>query len=112
MNQPETIPHYPSVSDDIVCDNGAKNPIHPEMYKRLDGFNLGSTNAWTKGQPFDYFKRMREQSPVMWTEGRKPTSGFWSVSRYEDVKHVELNPGLFSSQRGSMQLNGQPWLAL
>ena len=47
---------------------------------------------------------MREESPVMWTRGRKPTSGFWSVSRYEDVRHVELNPDIFSSQRGSMHM--------
>ena len=40
----------------------------------------------------------------MWTPGRKPTSGFWSVSRYDDVKQVELNPDIFSSQRGSMHM--------
>ena len=104
MNQPQNIDHYASVSDDIFVDTGATDPLYPEIYQRLKGFNLGSTNAWTRGQPFDYYRRMREESPVMWTEGRKPTSGFWSVSRYDDVKHVELNPKIFSSQRGSMHM--------
>ncbi|MBT5067326.1 MAG: cytochrome P450, partial [Halieaceae bacterium] len=104
MNQPQNIDHYASVSDDIFVDTGARDPSFPEIYKRLRGFDLGSTNAWTRGQPFDYYKRMREESPVMWTPGRKPTSGFWSVSRYEDIKRVELDPKTFSSQRGSMHM--------
>ena len=81
MNQRQDPEHYQSVSDDILVDTGAINPMHREIYQRLKGFDLGSTNAWTRGQPFDYYKRMREESPVMWTPGRKPTSGFWSVSR-------------------------------
>ena len=59
MNQPQNIDHYASVSDDIFVDTGAKDPHFPEIYKRLRGFDLGSTNAWTRGQPFDYYKRMR-----------------------------------------------------
>ena len=104
MNQPQNIEHYASVSDDIFIDTGATDPVYPEIYQRLSGFDLGSTNAWTRGQPFDFYRRMREESPVMWSRARKPASGFWSVSRYEDVKHVELNPNVFSSQRGSMNM--------
>ena len=104
MNQPQNIEHYASVSDDIFIDTGATDPVYPEIYQRLSGFDLGSTNAWTRGQPFDFYRRMREESPVMWSRARKPASGFWSVSRYEDVKYVELNPNVFSSQRGSMNM--------
>ncbi len=104
MNQPQNIEHYASVSDDIFIDTGATDPVYQEVYQRLKGFDLGSTNAWTRGQPFDFYRRMREESPVMWSRARKPASGFWSVSRYEDVKHVELNPSVFSSQRGSMNM--------
>jgi len=85
MNQPQNIEHYASVSDDIFIDTGATDPVYPEIYQRLSGFDLGSTNAWTRGQPFDFYRRMREESPVMWSRARKPASGFWSVSRYEDV---------------------------
>ena len=105
MNSPEPINLYPSVSEDILFDSGAQDPVFEEIYPRLKGFQLGSTNSWTKGQPFDYYKRMREEGPVMWSTTRKPQSGFWSVSRYDDIKHVELHPEIFSSQRGSMHMS-------
>lgn len=100
--------HYPPVSDDILYDNGALDPIHPEIYPRLSEFKLGSTNSWTQGHPYDFYKRMREEAPVMWSPGLNKTSGFWSVSRYDDVKYVEQNPQIFSSQRGSMNMAVMP----
>lgn len=100
--------HYPPVSDDILYDNGALDPIHPEIYPRLSEFRLGSTNSWTQGHPYDFYKRMREEAPVMWSPGLNKTSGFWSVSRYDDVKYVEQNPQIFSSQRGSMNMAVMP----
>ena len=30
----------------------------------FDGFNFGDPAAWTKGHPFDVYKKMREQAPV------------------------------------------------
>lgn len=100
--------HYPPVSDDILYDNGALDPIHPEIYPRLTEFRLGSTNSWTQGHPYDFYKRMREEAPIMWSPGLNKTSGFWSVSRYDDVKYVEQNPQIFSSQRGSMNMAVMP----
>lgn len=48
---------------------------------------------------------MREQAPVVWQASSiSHFSGFWALSRYEDIKHVELNPSIFSSQRGSIHL--------
>jgi cytochrome P450 len=104
MNQQTAANHYPPVSDDILVDTGAIDPVFKEIYPRLEGFQLGSTNSWTGGHPFAFYLRMREESPVMWSPGLQKTSGFWSVSRYDDVKHVEQNPQLFSSQRGSMNM--------
>lgn len=97
--------HYPSVSDAILTDNGAQDPIYPEIYPRLTDFKLGLTHSWTRGQPFGFYRRMREEAPVMWSTMKKPSSGFWSVTRYDDVKQVELNPAIFSSQRGSMNMS-------
>ena len=53
MNSPEPINLYPSVSEDILFDSGAQDPVFEEIYPRLKGFQLGSTNSWTKGQPFN-----------------------------------------------------------
>jgi cytochrome P450 len=100
--------HYPAVSDDILYDTGAVDPAYDEIYPRLPEFKLWSTNAWTQGHPYDFYKRMREEAPVMWSPGLNKTSGFWSISRYDDVKYVEQNPQIFSSQRGSMNMAVMP----
>lgn len=105
MNSVQPVNHHPSVSDDILYDSGARDPVFAETYPRLKGFQLGSTNSWTRGQPWDFYRRMREEAPVMWSTMKKPSSGFWSVSRYDDIKQVELNPQIFSSQRGSMNMS-------
>ena len=47
---------------------------------------------------------MREQAPVMWSGSYRGTSGYWSLTRYEDIKQVELAHSVFSSQRGSINM--------
>ena len=54
MNSAEPITHHPAVSDDILLDTGARDPIFDEIYPRLSGFKLGVTNSWTRGQPFAF----------------------------------------------------------
>ena len=54
--------HYPPVSDDILYDTGAVDPVYKEVYPRLSGFTLGSTNSWTSGHPFDFYKRLAQNS--------------------------------------------------
>ena len=94
-----------NVSDHIVVDTGQRDPTYPAVYPSLSGFQLDNPASWTRGQPFQLFKEMREQAPVMWSPSRrKGMSGFWSITRYADIKHVELSPEVFSSQRGSMHL--------
>ena len=40
---------------------------------------------------------MRRSDPVHWTQAW-PDRGFWSVTRYRDIREVLLKPNLFSSQ--------------
>ncbi|MFT7245651.1 MAG: cytochrome P450 [Candidatus Azotimanducaceae bacterium] len=92
------------ISDDILIDSGQELPIHEATYPTFEGFKFGNPAAWTKGQPFDLFKKMREEAPVMWSPGEKGASGIWSVTRYDDIKKVELAHSVFSSQRGSINM--------
>jgi cytochrome P450 len=92
------------ISDDILIDTGQELPIHEATYPMFDGFKFGDPAAWTKGQPFELYKKMREQAPVMWSPGEKGASGIWSVTRYDDIKKVELAHSVFSSQRGSINM--------
>ena len=92
------------ISEDILIDSGQQFPIHEATYPTFEGFKFGDPGAWTKGQPFDLFKKMREEAPVMWSPGQKAASGIWSVTRYDDIKKVELAHSVFSSQRGSINM--------
>lgn len=93
------------VSDNILVDTGAKTPVYPAAYPMLEtDFELWNPNSWTRGHPYELYRAMREQAPVMWSKMGRTASGFWSVSRYDDIKAVELQPEIFSSQRGGINL--------
>jgi hypothetical protein len=96
------------ISDEILVDSGQTNPTYQGVYPMLGGFDLANPGSWTSGHPNAFYKRMREEAPVLWSPGQKKFSGFWSVSRYEDIKTVELAPEVFSSQRGSINLAVMP----
>ena len=92
------------VSDEILIDSGQQTPVHGSVYPVLPGFEFWNPAAWTKGHPFELYAQMRTQAPVMWAPGNKALSGFWSISRYEDIREVELATEIYSSQRGSINL--------
>ena len=92
------------VSDAILEDQPQLEPHHAAVYPQLDEFALWDPSAWTQGHPHAFFKRMREEAPVMWQQGDKKRAGFWSVTRYEDIKTAELASDVFSSERGSINM--------
>ena len=96
------------ISDNVLIDNGQHSPTHEAAYPMLTGFELGNPASWTSGHPFEMYRRMREEAPVHWSPGTKTLSGFWSVTRYDDLKQVELTPQIFSSQRGSVNISVPP----
>jgi len=96
------------ISDEILIDSGQINPTHDAAYPMLKGFEFANPNSWTSGHPFEMYRKMREQAPVHWSPGDKRFSGFWSVTRYEDIKAVELAPTVFSSERGSINIGVGP----
>lgn len=96
------------VSDHIFTDTGNSDPSNPAVYPMLEtDFQLWDPNSWKRGHPHDLYKKMREQAPVMWSQMRK-ADRFWSVSRYDDIKSVELAPTVFSSQRGGINMAVPP----
>ena len=92
------------VSDEILIDTGQQSPINAAIYPTFNEFAFWDPSAWAKGHPFNLYKKMREQAPVMWSAAPKEFSGFWSVTRYQDIKEVELAHRVFSSQRGSINM--------
>lgn len=65
--------------------------------------------TYTAGVPHDAFAVLRRECPVYRQEERAilgwPAGpGYWAVTRYHDVVHVNRNPDLFSSQLGATQI--------
>ncbi|MEO0607892.1 MAG: cytochrome P450 [Pseudomonadota bacterium] len=97
------------VSDDILVDSGAEGPTFPAVYPQLErDFEFWNPNSWTRGHPYELYAQMRANAPVMWSKMGRGGTGYWSVSRYDDIKAVELAPELFSSQRGGINMAVPP----
>lgn len=68
--------------------------------------DLSDLRLWQGGPPHDLFTRLREQAPVHWSEMRtyEREPGFWSLTRYEDVRAASLDWETYSSALGGMML--------
>ncbi len=67
--------------------------------------DLSSPDTFVPGVPHEAFRRLRREAPVYWQESCEPEQrGFWSITRYEDLKAISKNPALFSSARGGVNL--------
>ena len=92
------------VSDEILIDTDQPISTNQPFYPVFDSFDFWNPSSWTDGHPFELYREMREHAPVMWSRPPKGMSGFWSVTRYNDIKEVELAHRIFSSQRGSINM--------
>ena len=57
--------------------------------------------------PHELFARMRAETPVLWVD-EPGGSGFWSLTRYADVVHVNRDNLTYSSYRGGALLPDHP----
>lgn len=91
------------VSDTALQDVADAKPAYAPVYETPAGFDLADNNAFTRGQPFDYYRTLRETAPVAW-HPIPDAAGFWSITRYDDIKRIELDPETFSSQLGGINM--------
>jgi cytochrome P450 len=48
------------------------------------------------GDPYPAYRQLRATSPVCWND----VTNFWALLKYEDIRFVSGNPGLFCSAKG------------
>lgn len=48
------------------------------------------------GDPYPAYRELRANSPVAWNDVTK----FWALAKYEDIRFVSGNPGMFTSTKG------------
>ncbi|GEM_PF-6530858 len=65
--------------------------------------DLLSAASFSNGQPHDQFRWLRRNAPV-YRHPEPHGPGFWAITRYNDVRAVGRDPGLFSSCMGGVQI--------
>lgn len=95
-----------SVSETYQVDVIKSEPSHPPIYSLKPPVDLTDQTVFANlgGYAFEAFKQMREEAPICWVPEEFGT-GFWALTDYELVKKVELNPTLYSSQKGGILMN-------
>jgi cytochrome P450 len=61
--------------------------------------DLTDPDVHTAGVPHATFQRMRDEDPIAWCEERDG-SGFWSVTRYQDIVELNRDFRTFTSEQG------------
>ena len=64
----------------------------------LSHIDLTNPDNFLERTPHGWFSELRKQDPVQWPAGSTGTA-FWSLTKWEDLRHVSRNPAIFSSQR-------------
>ncbi len=73
---------------------------HPWQAPDDDGHaDLTSHDAWTSGAPYATLERLRNEDPVAWID-EEDGSGFWALTRYEDVIGANREWETFTSSQG------------
>ena len=88
------------ILSDEVLNHEINNPAYKEKYNFNPTDQLNDLDLFTKGQPFSFYKDLRENAPVFYHEPMPtdPEPGYWVLTKYEDIKYVSMNPKIFSSQ--------------
>ena len=65
----------------------------------LDDVDLTDLDAFARNEGWAMFDTLRREDPVHWTDEGDFGSGFWAVTRHEDVCAVDKDPETFTSTR-------------
>jgi cytochrome P450 len=70
----------------------------------LDGIDLVNPDHYVEGVPVEWFRRLREEAPVVWHPEPAPNAGFWAVTRYDDLTAIHMDWATYSSEVGAVSL--------
>src|SRR6201995_2892142 len=62
----------------------------------LKDFHPGAPRLFQDDTLWPYFERLRKEEPVHYCTNA-PIEPYWSVTKYNDIMHVDTNHGIFSS---------------
>jgi hypothetical protein len=59
-------------------------------------FHPGNPELFRSDTQWPYFERLRNEEPVHFCS-TSPVGNYWSVTKYNDIMHVDTNAAIFSS---------------
>ena len=62
----------------------------------LKDFHPGAPRLFQNDTLWPWFERLRKEEPVHYCTNA-PIEPYWSVTKYNDIMHVDTNHGIFSS---------------
>jgi cytochrome P450 len=62
----------------------------------LKDFHPGAPKLFSTDTLWPYFERLRKEEPVHYCTNA-PIEPYWSITKYNDIMHVDTNHGIFSS---------------
>jgi cytochrome P450 len=65
----------------------------------LDQVDLADLDVFERGEAWGMFDTLRREDPVHWTEEHVGGSGFWAVTRYDDIERIDKDPEAFTSTK-------------
>src|SRR3979490_1869646 len=65
----------------------------------LKDFHPGAPRLFQDDTLWPWFERLRKEEPVHYCTNA-PIEPYWSVTKYNDIMHVDTNQGIFSSDAG------------
>jgi cytochrome P450 len=83
------------------------DPTSPAWTLPLDKFDLSNPQLYQDDTWHPYFERLRREAPVHYC-AESAYGPYWSVSRYADIMHCEVNHQVFSNEIGGIQVEDQP----
>lgn len=83
------------MSEAILTTNGG--PIVDAYAIPLDEIDLSDPELFRTNSIWPYFERLRNEDPVHYCKGGD-YGPFWSVTKYNDIMHVDTNHAIYSSE--------------
>lgn len=61
------------------------------------GIDLADLDPFERGEAWPLFDALRRDAPVHWNPEPAPNSGFWAITRHEDIVAIDRDPQTFTS---------------
>ena len=74
------------------------------MSTTRDQIDLVNPDNYVDHVPFEWFDHLRRDEPVSWHPEPAGNSGFWAVTRYDDLTAVHMDWQTYSSELGAVAL--------